>query len=208
MLSSLLWGTALILMLMLTGCLRFKPVEDPARYFVLAASSQAPASTNHSTQALGIGIGPVTLASYLENNRLPLRRSDHEIVYSSQHLWAERLEKALPRVLALNLGRFLGSDRIQIGSWGRGDVAYEVHVTMHRFEWTESGQATLEAQWQIRQPGAETMTAGGFTEIQSAGPVLSEDPDGAVATLNDLLMQMSRQIADKLAELARARRPD
>lgn len=199
-LSGLLGGCFL-----LTGCFSLKPVEDPARYYVLAplANPPAPADGQVDGTELGVGIGPVTLASYLEDNRLAVRRDGHEIIYADHLLWAERLEKAVPRILAINLARLLGSSRIQTGSWGREDVGFELHVTLHRFEWEESGQTALAAQWQVRRPGSATMAASGLTQLQGDGPALSVDPEGAVGALNDLLNRMSRQVAARLEALAK-----
>ena len=175
----------------LTGCFGLKKVVDPARYFVLAAQTNVPASTNEKVRNLGVGVGPVTLASYLGNNQLAIRRADHEIVYMDHLLWADRLDTSIPRILALNLSRLLGTDRVQVANWDRQEVSIEVYVTLHRFDWDENGQANLEAQWQLRKPGAPMMIAGGTTQLQGDGPSLQEDSEGAVSTLNSLLFHIN-----------------
>lgn len=188
----------------LTGCFGFlKPAHDTARHFVLTPlPGTGPA--NVAPGALGVGIGQVKIPSYLLNSSLAVRKGSNEIDYLPEVLWAERLDVGIPRVLAADLGALLPTDPIRLPIWGSDEIAAEVHIVIEQFDVNASGRAVLIARWRILSPGGEKMLRTGESRISRQGPSPHTDQSGAVATLSDLIAELSRQLAQALKETAPA----
>jgi uncharacterized lipoprotein YmbA len=185
----------------LTGCKSFRPVEDLTRYYVLSASSGAPAA-GQSNQALNIGVAPIQTPGYLQSTRIAVRRGTNEISYSEYRQWAEHLDKGIQRVLASNLSTLLPSVRVITSAWQSSDVKAEVHVSIQRFELDESGVATLECEWRIVSPDGVRALRVEHALISKKGPPLANNPTGAVHTLSEALADLSNEIATALQDLS------
>ena len=191
---------ALGAVLCLTGCFGFlKPAKSTARHFVLT-----PVATTEPTAAprssVAVGVGPVKLAAYLFNTSMAVRQGTNEIDYLPSAIWAERLDTGLQRVLAANLATLLPTDQIRLSAWQTGDVSVEVYVAIERFEVDARGQGVLIAWWRILSPGGEKILKASESRFTRQGRLPDVDPSGAVATLSDLIADMSRQLAQAINE--------
>jgi len=188
----------------LTGCFGFlKPAKSTARHFVLT-SLPAAEPTAAQGGAVVVGMGQVKLAAYLFNTSLAVRHSTNEIDYLPTAFWAERLDTGLQRVLAANLATLLPTDQIRLSAWQSGDVSVEVYVAVERFEVDARGQGALVAWWRILSPGGEKTLKAGECRRTRQGPPPDVDPSGAVATLSELVADLSRQVAQAVKETTRA----
>ena len=122
-------------------------------------------------------------------------------------LWAERLDTGIQRVLAANLATLLPTDQIRLSAWRSEDVAAEVYVTIEQFDVDSSGHGVLVAWWRILSPGGEKTLKAGESRLTRQGPSPDADPSGAVATLSDLVADLSRQLAQALKETTSGPRP-
>ncbi len=185
----------LLISLAASGCLKLKPVEDPVRYFLLTPV-EAPASAESAPQnRLAVGIERVTVPSYLSRPWMVVRTGPTEIRYSDYHKWGEHPDQGIQRVLAENLGRWLGPDvSVYLNPWRKDSVDVELRLTIQQFDANEQGQVVLEAQWQW----GGTRTGDGQRTIRKNGPAPQADPAGAVATLSDALGDLSRILASEL----------
>jgi uncharacterized lipoprotein YmbA len=186
---------------LLAGCSNLKPVSEQARFFVLAPHVLATTNPPGPRSALVVGLGRVEVAEYLQRRQLAMRKGSNEIVYADA-AWAERLDKAIQRVLGANLASILGETNVLTSTWRRGDVAMELHLSVLRFESDQQGRVTLEARWRITKPDATQTWHVGRTEISQQGPPPATDPDGAVAALGRALGGLSREIADAVGEVS------
>ena len=182
-----------------TGCSFLKPVTSTARHFVLTPLVAAGPVTIPRV-ALAVGVGQVKLPAYLFDTSLAVRKGTNEIVYQPSTIWAERLDTATQRVLAANLATLLPTDQIRLSAWRTEDVAAEVHVTIEQFDVDAGGRAVLVAWWRILAPGGEKILKAGETRLNRQGPSPDTNPSGAVATLSDLMGDLSRQLAQALKE--------
>jgi uncharacterized lipoprotein YmbA len=191
----------------LTGCFGFlKPARSTARRFVLTpVPDDVPAKV--APGALAVGVGQVKLPDYLFDSSLAVRKGTNEVVYQPLTLWAERLDTGLQRVLAANLATLLPTDQIRLSTWRIDDVAAEVYVTIERFDVDSKGQGVLIAWWRILSPGGEKTLKAGKCQLTRQGPSPDADPSGAIATMSDLLAELSRQLAQTLQETMPALRP-
>jgi len=181
----------------LTGCSFLKPAEATARYFVLKpvpAAEPAPVASN----TLAVGLGQVKLPAYLSSTSLAISKGTNEIEYLPSAFWAERLDTGFQRVLAVDLAAGLPNGQVRTSSWQKEDVAAEVYVTVEQFDVDVKGQGVLIAQWRILSPGGEKVLKAGAARLSRPGPPPAAGPSGAVATLSDLVADLSRQLAQAL----------
>jgi uncharacterized lipoprotein YmbA len=191
---------ALVLAVSLTGCFGFlKPAKPTARHFVLNSlpAVEPPATPSG---AVAVGIGPVKCAAYLFNTSLAVRKGTNEIDYLPATFWAERLDTGLQRVLAANLATLLPTDQIRLSAWQNADVAAEVYVAVEQFDVDAQGKGALVAWWRVLSPGGEKTLKAGECRLVRQGPLPDANPSGAVATLSELVADLSRQLAQALKE--------
>lgn len=184
----------------LTGCFGFlKPAKATARHFVLTALPAADAATV-PPGALAVGVGQVKLPAYLFETSLAIRRGANEIDYPALTLWGERLDTGIQRVVAANLAVLLPTDQVRLSSWRSEDVGAEVYVTIEQFDVDANGRAVLFAWWRVLTPGGDKTLKAGQTRLTREGPSPEANPAGAVATLSELVGELSRQLALTLKE--------
>jgi uncharacterized lipoprotein YmbA len=191
---------ALAITVSLTGCFGFlKPAKPTARHFVLNPLPPAqPAAAPGGS--LVVGMGQVKLPPYLFDTSLAVRQGPNEIDYLPTAFWAERLDTGLQRVLAANLATLLPTDQIRLSAWQNADISVEVYVTIEQFDVDARGQGTLVAWWRVLSPGGEKTLKAGQCRLTRPGPAPQADPAGAVATLSQLLADLSRQVAQAVKE--------
>ena len=96
--------------LLLAGC-----GADSKSFYVLTADGPAP-----SGGGTGIGVGPVTLAEYIDRPNLVIAESPNQLAVAENHRWAGDLSASITRVTAANLGRRLNTGNVQTYPW-QGD---------------------------------------------------------------------------------------
>jgi uncharacterized protein len=185
--------------LVLTGCLNLKPQADPTRYFILTPMAPPEPPNPRSAGGLALGIGPVEVPDYLNNNSIAVRKDGAEIEYLVYRLWAERPEKGLLRIVSANLGGLLHTESILLNDWRREDVARELHIRIQRFDFDEHGSITLDAVWRTTRPGGGETIRTGHTVITKQGPPPEADTAGAVSQLSEALADFSRELAAALS---------
>lgn len=184
----------------LTGCSAFRPVVVPERHFVLnpVAPEAAASVPRPATAGSAVGVGPVRVAAYMLPKGLAIRLIPSEIVYSDTLFWAERLDKGVQRVLAMNLAQRLPHRVVKVPPWRPDEIASVVQVRLDQFDLGRDGQGVLEATWSVAAPGVGQVLHSGRSRYTAPGPPLSANPDGAVATLSALLGQLSEELAGAL----------
>ena len=189
----------------LPGCGFLKPAQSTAHYFVLTplpANAAGPGASN----SLPVGLGQVKLPAYLFNTSVAVRKGTNEINYLESAIWGERLDAGFQRVLAANLAIVLPTEQVRLSVWQRDTVAAEVYVTIEQFDVDASGRGVLVAQWRILSPGGEKVLKAGVSRLVRQGPPPGSNPSGAVATLSDLVAELSQQLAQALKETPHASR--
>jgi len=192
------WFFSITLCAGLTGCGFLKPAHATARHFVLTPlPATGPVTSLPGT--LAVGVGQVKLPTYLFDTSLAVRKGTNEVEYLPTVLWAERLDTGIHRVLAANLATLLPTDQVRLSAWRSEDVSVEVYVAIERFDVDASGHGVLVAWWRILSPGGEKMLKAGEVRLTRQGPTPDANPSGAIATLSDLMADLSRQLAQAIA---------
>jgi uncharacterized lipoprotein YmbA len=130
------------------------------------------------------------------------RVDENEIMFSEIYRWGEPLDANFARVLADNLSRHLGTDRIVAFPWFDATrLDYALRVSVFRFEADEHGVARLLARWLVAEPISDKVLHSGESDLrhESAG----DSPDAAVTALSATVAQLSREIAESIERLRR-----
>jgi len=186
------------LALALGACLSSSP---PARFFGL---TPIPADTGpYDKQAVTLSLGPLDMADYLNRPQIVTRGPGNEFTVNEFARWAERLDRAIPRVLAANIDAL--SPGVVVVAVPYSPVVspdYRLVGRIHRFDMDTSGLAVLELQWGLGKAGEVVSDRGRARYTAQAGD--PEDPAAIVAALQETLEACSRDLAAAVqAEIAR-----
>jgi uncharacterized lipoprotein YmbA len=179
------------------------PQPDRTQYFILSpaaagASGMTPVSSA-PTARLSIGVGPIRFPDYLKRPWVVTRAASNRLVVSDLNRWAEPLDRNFEGILSQNLSSMLGTQKIVSYPWyADTHVDYQVAVWVSRFETSEDGRSQLSAVWTINGRNGDELASG---ETNAGVPVQSGD-EGPSAALSQDLAEMSRQIAERIAQLA------
>ena len=173
-----------------SGC-----ASDPVtRYYVLAASAAAPASAD----AVGVAvvIKDVRLPQYLERPQIVTRGSDHRLLMADYELWAGDLRQDLTRVLAENLSRLLGSDRVVAAPHTlRVQPDVRVEVEIQRFERSAAGRVELAARWWLTRGSDGALLASPGVTIPGAPLAPGAPYEAVVASMSGVYGELAGEIA-------------
>lgn len=112
-------------------------------YYVLTPDGSAPMGGG-----VGVGVGPVTVAEYVDRANLVVAEGANQLSVAEDHRWAGDLSSAMARVTATNLGRRLHTGRVQIYPWSGDDgIRYQVTLDVRQFHAGVDGYAVMEATW-------------------------------------------------------------
>jgi cholesterol transport system auxiliary component len=183
----------------LIGCSLVKPPKGvtPRSFVLTPISVPTPTARTESTN-LAVGMRPVKMPGYLSTKALTMRQRNNEVVYLESLGWAERLDTALQRVLAEDLGAFIPTDQVRLSRWAPDAVAVEVDVNVVRFDVDSQGQGVLVAWWRLLSPGDEKVIASGRFSVSRKGPPPNTDPVGAAALMSSLAADLAEKLVSAI----------
>ena len=185
-----------VLSAVLTGCGQ----SERSRLYTLSDLSESETIVS-SSAPLTVGVGPVTLPQYLDRPQIVVRQSANRLELAEFDRWAESLTDTVPRILTENLGALLGSDRVyRHPSSQRRRADLTVRVALSRFEGTAAGSALLVARWEILAGDSAEPLASGRT-VERRDGAAAGDYEAMAAQLSDLLMELSKVIAENVVAL-------
>ncbi|MGQ0652024.1 MAG: PqiC family protein, partial [Betaproteobacteria bacterium] len=123
--------------------------------------------------------------------------SDHE-------QWGGNLRQDMTRVLAENLGRLLGSDRVVAAPHAvRTQPDFRVDVEVMRFERAPDGRVRLVARWWLSR-GDGTLLASPSAELAGGAPGEAGSFDALVASMSAVYNELAVAIAQAIRARAKA----
>ncbi|MCW1921180.1 PqiC family protein [Luteolibacter arcticus] len=165
----------------------------PAKsFYVLTPEGPAP-----SGGGMSLGVGPVSLASYLDRANLVFQESGNRMGVAESHRWAGDLEENIARVTATNLGRRLGTGNVRTYPWGSdSDLRYQVSLDIRQLHGTADGEAVLEAAWRVYSlPDRRMVTSKSWSGSE---PLKADGYDEVAAAQSRLLARLATEIAATL----------
>ncbi|MBV9391508.1 MAG: membrane integrity-associated transporter subunit PqiC [Verrucomicrobia bacterium] len=161
-------------------------------FFVLTSASTGDVRWGRGTSVF---IHPADLAPYLKPDSLAVRKGTNEIVYPRTALWAEPLDRGLPRAVADNLSRNHG---FRAYAFAPGSpppqVGYDIEIRLDRFEGDDNGDVILSCRWSVSDSESSVPITRRGIELRDSGWKPGDYPD-LVARLSALVAKLSTQIA-------------
>ncbi len=184
------WAAALLL-LSLAAC----GSTPPTQYYILDAGPL----TEPQGSAPFIGVGPITLPDYLQEDHVIAQRDGSKLSLASYARWAEPLRDGIARVLLLSLASGLDTQHVQHFPWRRDqqpDLAVKVEVIAMD---ASDSNARLIAQWNVQK------TADGTTVLRQLSHLnqsLEQSGQNAVPEAYSALIQsLGREISAAIRSL-------
>jgi uncharacterized lipoprotein YmbA len=138
--------------------------------------------------SVSVVVGPVTVPDLVDRPQLVTRVSGNEVKLNEFARWGEPLKSGVADVIAADLTRLLGSQRVSVSSqMVAGTEAYRVRVDILQFD-----SMPGEALWTVRVTGRTALLTGRSTIRE---PVQGADDAALVAAHSRALAAVSRDIA-------------
>lgn len=173
--------------LFLVGC------AGPGKsYYVLTASGPVPTGGG-----IGIGVGPVTLAEYLDRPNLVTQESPNQLGVASDHRWAGDLAGNITRVAAADLGRILHTGNVRSYPWqSDSEIRYQVTLDVRQLHSGTDGYAVCEIGWRAYSlPDRRLKASKTFSDREA---LESDGYDSSVAAQSRLIERLTESIATSL----------
>ena len=183
-----------ILTLLLYGC-GTSPVPD---YYLLTANAQP---VSGASSDLIIGVGPIEVSDFLERPQIAIHSGTNRLEVDELNRWAEPLDRAVIRVMALNLAALMGTEKITGFPWRRDDrpdVAIRIAILEldHR-----QGQAVLGVSWVLVDTESQQSVHQELKRYQQSS---SNEPELLAAAYSDLLVELAADIVNRIRTNANA----
>jgi uncharacterized lipoprotein YmbA len=183
------------------GCSSVPPVQF---YVVTPLAGPGPTA---QAPGPGVVVAAVRLPEYLERPELVTRSGDNQLALEELHHWGGNLAKDLTRVMAENLSLLLGSDAVVAAPHTlRVRPDYRVEVEVLRFERAGDAKVHLTARWRL-QRGADGSPLSSATTVLASEPLTeAASAERTVAAMSGVYGELSRAIAQAIAQRERAAR--
>ena len=176
--------SAVALALLLAACAGPAPKES---FYVLSAT---PAAATGTTPR--VVVGAVSVPEAVDRLAMVIRVGANKVDIDDANRWAEPLKAAIPRVLAENLRRELGSTNVFSGRQATSFTPdFRVGVEVQRLDASLDEGATLDALWTVTP--ATGAARSGQTIAREKLP--SSDAAGIAAAHSKALEALARDIA-------------
>ena len=143
-----------------------------------------------------IGVGPVTLANYLDRPQIITRVNPYRLELDDFHHWAGRLQDNITQLLADSLQTKLGQEKVVAYPWHRSvKPRYELTLDIHRLD-EEAGQVALQARWTLVEPEQDRLLD--LQQVWISEPVEGAGMEALVAAASRALQQLAEQLAGRL----------
>ena len=178
---------AIVFAVLVTGCGNQYP-----EFYTLSPEGPSP-----SGGGLGIGVGPIVLAEYIDRDNLVIQTGPNKMEVSEFDLWSGDLDNSIARVLSINIGRRLGTGNVRSYPWQRdSEIDYQIAMDIREFVARDDGYAHIEASWRIYAlPERNLAKSGTFI---AKDPIATEDFEAVVAAQSRLLGKLSEEIANAM----------
>ncbi len=194
-------GLGLAVLASLAGC---AGSSGGTRFYVLEPVTAGAAAARSDAAVVVAG---VRLPQYLERSQIVTRSGDNRLEFAEFDRWGGNLRQDMTRVLAGNLSRLLGSDRVVAAPHSLGaQNATRVEVEVLAFERGPDGRVRLAANWWLTR-GADAAPLAGTKAVELFGAPLADGAayDAVVASMGQVYGELARAIAQAIRGGAAAR---
>ena len=179
---------ALLVGLLLSAC------GSTQQYFRLSAEDSA--AIHGGQSAISLGVGPISLPSYIDRSELVFQSGPNEFQIPPNVSWAGSLQANIASVLARDLQTQLGAREILTYPWPSGRAPHRrVALDIRQFHSISGSGAILDTAWRIEDSSGATIARGGGVFHE---PINGDGYGPVVAAESRLLAQCAAAIARSL----------
>jgi uncharacterized protein len=174
--------------------------STPASRFYTLSASPGPAAPSSD---LSLAVGPVTVPAAVDRPQIVVSTGPNQVRLDEFNRWASPLQNNIARVVAENLVAMLGTPRVTISPLTLSAGAdYRAAIEVQRFDSALGEAAMLDVVWTVTRARDGTSQTGRTTVRE---PTTAQDYDALAAAHSRALARLSRDIADAVQALDRAR---
>jgi uncharacterized protein len=184
----------------LCGCTR----SQTPRFYNLTPMQPDEVTTKRESPAQNavIGIGPVTMADYLDQSDLVTRTDGNQLVKAEYDRWAGSFKNNFINILAENIGFLVPTERIYLYPWrGSVQIGYQVALEVIRCDGRLGEAAYLVARWRVFEGPEKKLLKMSRSSIRE--PVTGPDYAALVAAQSRAVAKLSQEIAGAIKAVAR-----
>lgn len=144
------------------------------------------------------GIGPIFLPEALDQPGIVAQKEGQKVSLSLYNIWAGNLKDGVTRTLASNISELTGVDGVWPFPWdNRNRPNRQVRVVFEQLSGQIEGTVTLKAKWVLTEQNGEKVLL--HKRVVFKKDVKTAGYAGYVDTLNDLISELSSDIASELS---------
>jgi hypothetical protein len=193
----------LVVFLFMGGCaLLGGGTQHPTKNYVLSSmySQEQPPQPLADLSDIGILVGPIRMAMYLDRSDVVIRNSQNEVEIADFASWAGPLPENFSRVLAENLSLWLNTKKVAIFPGTKlAFYDYSIGVNVTRFDGRPGGKAHLRARWVILDKKRKNMLFHDHTVLSH--PIENDSIEAMIAAQSRTVVDFSREIAEAIKKL-------
>jgi hypothetical protein len=195
---------------LMTGCaLVGGGTQQPTQNYVLSSlySDETQPSAVADLPDIGILVGPIRMALYLDRSDIVIRDSQNKIRLADFSQWAGPLQENFSRVLAENLSILLSTDKVGIFPGTRA-MSFDFNVTVNvtQFDGIPGDKADLRARWSVLDNNREKVLYEKHTVLSQTTE--NDSLEALIAAESRALADLSREIAEAIQTLAEAKKKE
>lgn len=174
-------------LLLTTGC-----GGSAQSFYTLTPDGPAPMASGR-----GIGVGPVTIAEYLDRSNIVVSEGENQLGVAESHRWAGELSESIARVTATNLGRRKGTGNTHTYPWNSdSQVRWQIALDIRQLHGGADGNAVIEASWRAYALPERRLVAS--RNFVASEPLEKDGYPALVAAQSRLLSRLADEIAARL----------
>jgi hypothetical protein len=188
---------------LMAGCTFIGGTQQPTKNYVLNSlySEEIETQVVADLKDIGILVGPIRMALYLDRSDIVIRDSQNQIRLAEFSQWAGPLQENFSRVLAENLSVLLATDSVGIFPGTRAMLFdFNVTVNVTRFDGIPGEKADLRARWGILDKDRKKMLFENHSVLSQ--PTKDDSMEALIAAESRTLAELSHEIAEAIKVLA------
>lgn len=174
----------------------------PSHFYTL--DPVAPAAPGPLAPGAVVVVGPVAVPEVVDRPQMVLRTGPNRMTLDELNRWASSLQDEIAHAVAQNLTARLGTSNVTVSAQGvKPDGALRVAIQIQRFESAPGEAVRLDALWNVRRSGEDTVRTGRTTVSE---PAQASTLDALVAAHSRALGRLSDDIAHAIRSIEVPRR--
>lgn len=149
-----------------------------------------------------VGIGPISLAKYLDHPAITVRSGANTLVRSEMNRWGGSLGDEVSRVLVENVGHLLSAEQYLVVPWLEpvgNDLRLQLIVS--RFEATSAQEVVFNGVWLLFAGDDNNPLASG--DLALIEPLETGDYPAITAAMSRILAELSRLVVEHIRTVPR-----